>query len=80
MRLTWFKSPTAACKVPSRSMAIYKVKEHSGQIRLVAYPEISVFRAGLAFIEKAILNLKKLIEYLNNIVFNYFIDNQHFTI
>ena len=58
----------------------YKVKEHSGQIRLVSYPEISVFRAGLAFMEEAIINLKKLIEYLNNIVFNYFIENQHFTI
>ena len=58
----------------------YKVKEHSGKIRLVSYPEISVFRAGLAFIEEAIINLKKLIEYLNNIVFNYFIENQHFII
>ena len=58
----------------------YKVKEQSGQNRFVYYPEKSVFRAGLAFIEEIILDIKKLIEYLNNIAFKYFIDNQQFTI
>ncbi len=56
----------------------YKVKDNKGQIHLVFYPEKSVFRAGLAFIEDLILDIKKLIEYLHNIVFNYFIDNQCF--
>lgn len=58
----------------------YKLKDAKGNIRLVYYPEKSVFRAGLAFIEDIILNIKNLIEYLNNIVFNYLVDNQSFKI
>ena len=56
----------------------YKVKGNKGLIHLIFYPEKSVFRAGLAFIEDIILNVKKLIEYLHNIVLDYFIENQYF--
>ena len=58
----------------------YKVKELNGQIRLVYYPEKSVFRAGLAFIEDIITNIKTFVDYLCNIVCNYIIDYQCFTI
>jgi hypothetical protein len=57
----------------------YKLKDNKRLIRTVDYPQKSVFRAGLAFIDDAILNLKKLIEYLHNFAFNYFVDNHCFT-
>ena len=57
----------------------YKLKEQSGQIRQVSYPEKSVFRTGLASMEDLIINVKVFIEYLKNTVFKYLIDCQCFT-
>ena len=58
----------------------YKVKQRNGTFRCVNYPEISVFRTGLAKIENLILNLKDFIQYLINIVSKFYFDNQQLTI
>jgi hypothetical protein len=49
----------------------YKVLDFKGDIRIVYYPAISVFRAGLAHIENCIDNVFKLIRYLVKRLYAY---------
>jgi Transposase DDE domain len=56
----------------------YKVLDNMGEIRLVYYPAISVFRAGLAHLENTICNVFKLIRYIYKLLKPYWPVNQHF--